>query len=545
MNVITRKSRRNKKSGLSNRTAVSRVLFYFLLVTFYLFTSCSSPPTEMRALVSSETLVYLETNDLGRLLRSLQENRVFDQAMISKTDFSAVNGMQLAVAVTGFEASENQVTTENSVLNFKPKFVAVADTHTWNRYTLQFVEEKLGNFVNETYGGEVTLDRSDRPTGKYFVWTATDGRKVFAFVSGSRIFFSNDEAVLEKSLAAARGEADSMAKNETVLRLANQSKGSLAYGYVTTDGVAQLSSVAGVSTAVEATDDEDGRSFIARVFPELVRNSVKDIAWTATKSDNGIDDKYQVNLKPETAEIFKETMKPAGAVSDLTTLIPSDPFVASRYSLASPQIAWRSLLLVAGKNGAAENGRIIVAFAGSLLEPYGISDAETFLSAVGPEIWTVSFDADGDDSAAIVSIRDPVQIKKSIPEIDFSVPAELRDGFEFRKSSDGQTTLAIVEGKLVLGDTDAVIKCLRANADGKNFGANAAFARFKGNNATVVTFGREATDKTAALLGTKKEENLQFMTNYLVETRFTDRGLERRTSSPFGLVGRMIGQLAE
>ncbi len=499
----------------------------------------------MRSLVPAETLVYLETNDLGKLLKSLQDNKVFDQAMSSKTDFSALNGLQLAVAVTGFEASENQVTTENSILNFKPKFVAVGDTHTWNRYTLQFVEEKLGNFINESHGGEVQLDRSDRPTGKYFVWTATDGRKVFAFVSGSRIFFSNDESVLEKSLATARGEADSLAKNDAVSKIAGNSGASLAFGHVTADGVAQLSNVAGVSTAVEATDDEDGRSFIARAFPELVRNSVKDISWSASKTESGVEDKYDINLKPETAEVFKETIKPAASVTELTSLIPADPMTATRYNLTSPQIAWRSLLLVAGKNSGAESGRIIVAFAGSLLDPYGVSDAESFLSAIGPEIWTISLDADGDESAVVVSINDLEKIKRSVSEIDFAAPREMMYGFEFRKSADGQTALAIVEGKLVLGDTDVVLKCLQANADGKTFGSNAAYARFKGNSAPVITFGREATDKTAGLLGKKKQENLQFMTNYLIETRYSDRGIERRTTSPFGLVGRMIGQLAE
>lgn len=536
---------RKKKLCQSIRTVITRVLFYFLLSTFSFFSSCSSPPTDLRALVPSDTLVYLETNDLGKLLGALQDNKVFDQAMSSKTDFSAVNGLQLAVAVTGFEASENQVTTENSILNFRPKFVAVGDTHTWNRYTLQFVEDKLGNFVNESYGGEVTLDRSDRPTGKYFVWSATDGRKVFAFVSGSRIFFSNDETVLEKTLAAARGEADSLAKNEAISKLANQSKESLAFGYLTTVGVAQLSNVAGVSTAVDATDDEDGRSFIARAFPELVRNSVKDISWTVSKTESGVEDKYEINLKPETADVFKETMKPAASAGDLTSLIPAEPMTVTRYNLANPQIAWRSLLLVAGKNSGAESGRIIVAFAGSLLDPYGVSDAESFLSAVGPEIWTISLDAEGDESAVIVSISDLEKIKRSVSEIDFNAPREMMYGFEFRKSADGQMALAIVEGKLVLGDTDVVLKCLQANAEGKVFSSNAAYARFKGNNAPVITFGREATDKTAGLLGKKKEENLQFMTNYLIETRYSDRGVERRTTSPFGLVGRMIGQLAE
>ncbi|MBK7708144.1 MAG: hypothetical protein IPJ30_20940 [Acidobacteria bacterium] len=497
----------------------------------------------MRALLPAETLVYLETNDLGRLLGSLQDTKAFEQAMKSKTDFSALNGLQLAVAVTGFEASENQVTTENSVLNFKPRFVAVGDTHSWNRYTLQFVEEKLGNFINETYGGEVQLERTDRATGKHFVWTATDGRKVFAFVSGSRVFFSNDETALEKCLAVARGEGESLMKNEALARLSAGDANVLANGYVSADGIAQLSNVAGVSTALEATDDEDGRSFIARVFPEFVRRSVKEVVWTATKTETGVEDRFTLTLNQETAGVFKETMKPATSEVALADLVPSEPFGATRYNLDNPQVAWRSLLLVAGRNTDATSGNIIVAFAGSLLEPYGVSDAETFLSAVGSEIWTASIDTDGDKSVAIVSVKDIEKVKRSIAGIDFKLAPEMRENAEIRRSADGETAAILIDGKLVIGDPEAALKCLDARLTGQNFSKNTVFARFKGNNAPAVTFGKEATDRSAALLGKKKEENLQFLTNYLTETRFNDRGLERRTTSPFGLVGRILEQL--
>ncbi len=499
----------------------------------------------MRSLLPAESLVYLEANDLGRTLRSLQDNKAFEQAMKSKTDFSVLNGLQLAVAVTGFEASENQVTTENSILNFKPRFVAVGDTHSWNRYTLHFVEETLGNFINDTYGGEVVLDRTERPTGTHFVWTATDGRKVFAFVSGSRVFFSNDETALEKSLAVARGEADSLARNESLGKLRTNAPETLATGYVSADGIAQLSNVAGVSTALSATDDDDGRSFIARVFPEFVRNSVKEVFWTASKTETGVEDRYDLVLKPETAGVFKETMRTAPADLSLAGLVPSEPFSATRYDLQNPQVSWRSLLLVAGRNTDAASGNIIVAFAGSLLEPYGVSDAETFLSAIGSEIWTVSLDADGDKSAAIVSVKDIEKVKRSIAGIDFKPAPEIRDNAEIRRSSDGETAAIFVDGKLIIGEPEAALKCLETRGNAENFTKNAAFARFKGNNAPSVTFGREPTDKTAGLLGKKKEENLQFLTNFLIETRFNDRGLERRTSSPFGLVGRILEQLAD
>jgi hypothetical protein len=509
----------------------------------FAISACAPPPTDMRALLPADSLVYMETNDLGRMLRGLQDNKPFEQAVKSKIDFSVLDGLQLAIAVTGFEASENQVTTENSVLNFKPRFVAVGDTHSWNRYTLQFVEETLGNFVNETYGGEVVLERTDRPTGKYFGWTATDGRKVFAFVSGSRIYFSNDETALEKCLAVARGEAESLAKNESLGKISAREPETLVAGYVSSDGIAQLSNVAGVSTALEATDDDDGRSFIARVFPELLRRSLKEIVWTAAKTERGIEDRYNLTLNPETAGVFKETIKPSIAEAKLGEFVPSEPFTATRYGLENPQVAWRSMVLVAGRNTDPTSGNIIVAFAGSLLEPYGVSDAETFLSALGGEIWTVSLDADGDKSAVIASVKDLERLRKSIGEFDFKSAAESRDGAEIRRSATGEIALILIGGKVIIGEPETALKCLEARLSGQNFTKNDAFGRFQGNNAPSVTFGREATDRTVGMLGKKKEENLQFLTNYLTETRYNDRGVERKTTSPFGLVGRILGHL--
>ncbi|MBK8146997.1 MAG: hypothetical protein IPK58_01970 [Acidobacteria bacterium] len=134
-------------------------------------------------------------------------------------------------------------------------------------------------------------------------------------------------------------------------------------------------------------------------------------------------------------------------------------------------------------------------------------------------------------------------MKRSIAGIDFKLAPEMRDNAEIRRSADGETAAILIDGKLVIGDPEAALKCLDARLTGQNFSKNTAFARFKGNNAPAVTFGKEATDRSAALLGKKKEENLQFLTNYLTETRFNDRGLERRTTSPFGLVGRILEQL--
>jgi len=532
---LTKIMRQRKFLNISLRLCVSAVLFAFV--------SCSSPPTDLRTFVPADALVYLETGDLGKTLNALTESKAFQEAAKKTPDFSALKGMQVAVAVTGFEASENQVTAENSVLNFKPRFVAIADTHTWNRYTLQFTEERLGEFVNETYGGEVSLDASDKNGGKSFVWMAKDGRKVFAFVKDSKIFFSNDETALEKSLAVFRGEADSLIKNESLAKMRETAKDSLAFGYVAPDGIAQISNLAGVSTAMDATEDDEGRSFIARVLPQILRGSVKEIFWSATKTEAGIEDKYSVSLMPETTAVVKETLVPSAQnQTNSAEFLPSEVFSATRYNLQNPQIAWRSLLLVAGKNTDAMSAKILIAFSGSLLEPYGVADAETFLSAVDSEIWTANFDAEGDKSVAVVGVKDAEKVKKSIAEINFKAAGEKRENAEVWKSADGTNAAAFVENKLILGETESVLKCLQAKQNGQNFTKSSAWKRFSETGAVAVTYGKDSTEKAVEVLGEKKAENLQILTNFTTETRFNASGLERKTVSPFGLIGRILAQ---
>src|SRR5215204_5202125 len=88
-------------------------LFVLCLLPFAFALSCgSAPPADLRTLAPAETLVYLETDDLGKTLNSLTESSAFQELAKNKTDFSALDKIQVAVAVTGFEASENQVTAE-------------------------------------------------------------------------------------------------------------------------------------------------------------------------------------------------------------------------------------------------------------------------------------------------------------------------------------------------------------------------------------------------------------------------------------------------
>lgn len=515
----------------------------FCLFTFYFLLSCSSPPSDLRNFLPAETLIYFETNNLGKTLDSLTESKAFTDAAKAKPDFSALKNMQVAIAVTGFESSETQVTDEQKVGKIKPHFIAVADTHSWNSATLSFTENKLGEFVNETYGGEVSLETSDKNGGKYFVWTATDGRKVFAFVEKSLVFFSNDESGIEKVFAVKKGEADSFAKSGKSFEKAENI---LANGYVSGEGIAQIANIAGISTAIDATDSEEGRSFIAGVLPQILQKTVKEVYWTATKTEQGIEDKYQILLDADSAKVFKETMiSAAPKEGNPPAYIPNEFYSVTRYNLQNPQIAWRSLLLVTANQTDKLSGSILTEFSKDLLGNYGVSDAEIFLSAVDSPIFTVQFDAEGENSALIADIKNAEEVKKSFSEIDFKKASEKQENAEIWKDSDGEILVALVENKIVSGDKESVLKSLQAKQNGQNFSQNSFNAKLNESKSQTATFGKDSGEKIVEVLGEKKAENLQMTTNFFTETRFTEKGIERKTVSPFGLVGTILEQFTK
>jgi hypothetical protein len=204
-------------------------------------------------MMPGDSLVYLESNDLGAVMKTITDRPAFREAAKSVPDFSALNGVKLAVAVTGFETKEEPVTDESSNLKFIPHFVAAIETNAWNFQANSFTENQLGEFVNHVYGGEVVLESYTKNDGRFYEWKTTDGRKAYALVQGSVIFFANDESSIDKCLAVKRGEADSIAKNPKIT-----DGDRLAFGYVSPDGVGQRWRPAGWSSRPRTTSRTSG-----------------------------------------------------------------------------------------------------------------------------------------------------------------------------------------------------------------------------------------------------------------------------------------------
>lgn len=535
------------------KTFASLRLCVFALIILSILSACNSAPDDLRKCLPTETIVYLETNDLQKTLDSLTENETFKRLTNGKKDFSALKGVQLAVAVTGFETSEKQVTDSQAVLNFKPKFVAVADTHAWEFQAISLTENQINNFVGETYGGETALEKTEKNGGKYFIWRAKDGRKIFAFVEGSLIFFGNDEASIEKSITAKRGETENFSNNSELATIYDQAKNRLAFGFVSSEGIKQIADFAGVSMAIDSSEDDLPRNFIAKILPQILSKSVKRIVWTSEKNEDGIVDNFRFETANEISDVLKETILSANKTQDESAsitynsakFIPEKIQSVTRYNVENPQIAWRSLLLSAGKQTDEQSAKILIAFADSFFVPFGISSGEMFLNSVSSEILTVRFDADGEKQIAIVTPKNPEILKKSLlPEFK---KTESRNGTEIWTAEDDDLSAAFVENYMIVGDSESVLKCLEVNQTGETFTKSRNFLNFAQSRAVTVTFGSDddQAHKIVAILGNVKNKDLRTNAYFLTETKFEGNYFLRKTTSDFGFVGTILEQFAE
>ena len=204
---------RNRRQGKRDIITIRFYLCPSVFICAFALRSPAQPsrPTCARSFRPTRSSISKQTTLPPPCSRSSTANRL-TKSRNTKPDLSALKGVQLAVAVTGFETSEEKLTDEHSVGRVQPHFVAVADTHAWNFQAVRFAEKKARLLCRKIYDSEPTLEKSDKNGGKYFTWTAKDGRKAYALVIDSLIYFGNDETAIDKCLAVKRGEADSIAK---------------------------------------------------------------------------------------------------------------------------------------------------------------------------------------------------------------------------------------------------------------------------------------------------------------------------------------------
>lgn len=507
--------------------------------------ACRQQKTEMLAFAPAETVMYLEFNDLGAILETLSQSRAIEQNNNSAEIFARLKNTQAAIIISGFESSEKQLDSDTAILDFKPQFVLVADTNSWQRTNISLIENRISPFVKNAYGNETKLETSAKDGLQNFVWTAQDGRKFFAAVDANLIYLANSESGLNQVLSIKETKTESLEKNESLREARSRARDGLAFGYVAPAGISRLAELAGVSTAVKATEEDLTRSFIARILPLILQKTVKEVSWIARQNEQGIEDKIYVKTDARVSDIWKETLASNdGKQFQTAEFLPLIFDSATRYDLRNPQIAWRSILLTLSNQLDSVDGKIWLAASGSFFAPYGVSDAETFLSAVNSEILTVRLNAASDESVVVAQVKDETRLKSALlKEFDFKSAPEKIGGANVWKSAESELHAGFIDNKVIIGRRQDVLACLEARESGKNFTKTIQYQSFLQSDAAAKTITRDAESaaKIAGILNlsaTKKDA----ATFYTTETRFNANGIERRTVSDFGLMGTLLQQ---
>jgi hypothetical protein len=468
-----------------------------LLLVFLclIFCACSSKPrVELRSLAPAETLIYMETNDLGEIAKSLSDSQAWKEFATSTPNFSQLYGVQTAIAISGFETSESIVS-----LNIKPKFVMILDTNSFETTTKTVVETQITKFL---------ADAKLEKTGDKSVWTTKDNRNIYAVTVGSIAFIGNDESLIESCLQTQRGEKPSLLQNDTLSKLREEKP--LAFGYVSSDGVKELSNFAGIKLAIDTSEEDLVRSFIAKILPDFLQKSVTEISWKANKNTIGIEDKFFVKLNPDVANALNDSLQKSSETVNLNAYVPATVYTATSYTFASPNIAFQGLVKIIKSQTDEASGNIIEKFSNLSLQAYGVNDTRTFFENVENQIITAQFDEDGEQSVVIAKIKDEKKLKATIDE---------------------ETKLKIIGDVAIFGDAESVEKCV--------VDMNVAPIILPINSAITTTL-RENTDAKAIiknLANVKESEKLLFSTT---QTRTSTNGIERTTVSSFGLFGKIL-----
>jgi hypothetical protein len=80
---------------------------------------------------------------------------------------------------------------------------------------------------------------------------------------------------------------------------------------------------------------------------------------------------------------------------------------------------------------------------------------------------------------------------------------------------------------------------------GLNFAQNSYYKKFYESKATAITFAKDlhSTKNLTAVLASDYLEKKDVVNFYLIETFFTEKGIERKTISDFGLIGMILEKL--
>ena len=202
--------------------------------------------------------------------------------------------------------------------------------------------------------------------------------------------------------------------------------------------------------------------------------------------------------------------------------------------------------MVAAKQMEAVSGNLITALGNTLFEPYGIVDPDVFLTSLGDgdsrssNILSAKLSSENEDSVVVsMSGKYEMTRKSLVKELKQDYQGE--DGWSGWSAKDQDIEVMLEGGLVTVGSPDD-LKKIRLYKSGPT---SDLLKRISESKAPITTVGADATTTLSLveMLAHEGHGDTKAVSTYYTETRFTKSGMERKTTSDFGMIGSIIAQL--
>ncbi|HYP53524.1 MAG TPA: hypothetical protein VEQ42_08285, partial [Pyrinomonadaceae bacterium] len=354
---------------------------------------------DMAAYVPADTLLYVETNDLPAVARSLTAtdawqalapafglereyrrfgwpSRVAAWAGVGPAEAVVFSRAQVAVTVQGFGAAEEPQET----LKITPRLALVAETHTSESRVRAALETLVGDFARSAYRSP-RVERSETDDAFYITWTSPtdERRKIVAAVAGSVAVVGNDRGAVDACLAAKRGERPALTGDPQLgaMRERMKSADALAFGYVSPGGATRLLEVAALAYVGQYVREPQMQSVVASLLPQVTQKILGGAAWSARVNAGAVEDEYFLSLRNDLGARLAAALGASDADADARAaaeLLPPDIYQITRYNTRDPEAAWRGLNASVSAQLDILTAPVLARFLEGVLKGYGVED---------------------------------------------------------------------------------------------------------------------------------------------------------------------------
>lgn len=542
---------------------------------------------DMAAYVPADALLYLEANSLPQIVQGLTQtegwkalaepagvkaglgsaswlSRLGTWIGIGSTDTIVFSRMQVAAVVLSVAAADGGET-----LNVKPRIAIVVETHTGAGRTLAFIEKRVGNFAHRAYP-DAQVETRDIDGAHWIVWSSMSSeRRIFAAVVGSVAIIGNHETAVQACLAVMRGQRPSLAGNleleEARRHLATSD--SLALGFMSSQGAANLFEIGAAVYMGQISEDAATQGVAANILPKIASKIVGSVGWSTRLAQGRVEDDYFISTTNDAGARLRSALAPApaNAIKE-AALLPVDTYSLTRYSTHDPLSAWRGLSFSLSSQLDPVLAVMVPPFLKATLHPYGIEEPDPFLQAVGPILVTARLENGGKNTVLLVEVRDEKALREFVlkklgptkPQVERVGEAEMLSAIDEKLGA-----ASFVDGLLLMGPKESIRRCLSARYGQPTLLDSRAFQTTLGTASLaspshVVTLTRDSQAARDFMVFVANQHsthgrpiNVQVFETTLgqlpyavSEMKFVDGGIERRTTSSFGLLGVLARQFS-